>query len=194
MAYQDDIAELKRQRAQAEQAARAEAEWRQNYQAEDWQEHVQSVADEYNESIANRDEALASGDGETAKYWDRNAVRLHTEYNQLNPPPPPPPHRDQVELFQKNRPYLEKYGQRAAQRTGEWDQYWTRRGVPPGHPDYKDRMRDALELYGKNDNMPYDRKDELPLPNEVPASAKSPLTAEQYNRGLAAARRDGKIR
>jgi hypothetical protein len=192
--YQDEVAELQRQRRQAEQAARVEAEWRQSYQQEDFNEHLQGIVDEYNTSIQMRDEALAEGDGETAKYHDRTAVRLHAEYTQLNPPPPPPPHRDQVELFQKNRPYLEKYGAPAAQMVGGWDQYWAQRGIRPGHPDYNERMRDSMELYAKNLNMPYDRQEELPLPNEIKASAKSPLTNEQYNRALAQARRDGKIK
>jgi hypothetical protein len=128
MAYRDEIAQLQRQRAQAE------AEWRRGYQQDDWKDHIQSVADEYNEAVKERDEALQSGDGETAKYYDRNAVRLHAEYNQLVPPPPPPPHPDEVELYYKNQPYLTKYGQPAAQQADGWHRYWGQRGVRPGHP------------------------------------------------------------
>jgi hypothetical protein len=187
------MANYREQVAQMQQAARAEAEWRQGYQQEDWQGHVQSVADEYNESIEQRNQALAEGDGETAKYWDRNAVRLYAEYNELNPPPPPPPHPDEVELYRKNQPYLQKYGQRGAQHADYWHRYWGARGIRPGHPDYKERIRDSMELYGKSANMPYDRSEEIPLPNEVPASAKAPLTNQEYNVALAQAVKDGKF-
>jgi hypothetical protein len=186
--YAEEVAQMQRERAQEE------AEWRQTYQQEDWEGQIQSVADEYNESIRERDEARKIGDEETARYYDRNAVRLYTEYRQLVPEPPPPPHPDQVELYQKNLPYLQKYGQPAAKQADYWHRYWGQRGIVPGHPDYKERMRDSLELYGKNANMPYDRKDELPTPNEAMnmASAKRRITPQDYNSGVAAMRQ-GKI-
>jgi hypothetical protein len=174
MSYKEEIAQMQRE-------AQAEAKWRQEYQQEDWEGHVNGVAAEYNEAIRLRNEALAEGDGETAKYHDRAAVRLYTEYNELNPPPSPPPHPDEVELYQKNQPYLRKFGERGAKFVDKAHKFWAKRGVVPGHPDYKERMRDYADMYSRNAGVPYDRLEELPLPNEVPASANSPLSNEAYN-------------
>jgi hypothetical protein len=190
--YREEVAQMQQERAQAE---RAEVEWRQNYQREDWEGHLNGIAAEYNESLKLRDEALAEGDEDTAKYYDRNAVRLFTEYNELNPPPPPPPHPDTVELARKNQPYLRKFGERGAKFVDKAHNFWAKRGIGPGHPDYKQRMRDYAEMYGKNHGVPYDPKEEMLTPNEVLdiSSGNTKLTAEEHNAALAQALREGKI-
>jgi hypothetical protein len=189
--YQEEIAEMQRQRAAAEQA---EVQWRRGYQQEDFEGHLNDIAAEYNEALQLRNEAWAAGDEEEAKYHDRVAVRLFTEYNELNPPPPPPPHPDTVELAYKNDPWLKQHGQRGAQVADRWHRYWEARGVRPGHPQYKEMMRSSLEMYGEKAGTPFDRGQELPTPEEAMqmASAKHRITPADYNAGVAAMRA-GKI-
>jgi hypothetical protein len=73
--------------------------------------------------------------------------------------------------------------------------FWAKRGIGPGHPDYKQRMRDYAEMYGKNHGVPYDPKEEMLTPNEVLdiSSGNTKLTAEEHNAALAQALREGKI-
>ena len=73
MGYQDEILQIRQQRAQRDIAEAQEA----------IKEKIRRVAEQ------ERDQAAAQGDAETFESWDREAEQLEDEWQQVAPPPPP---------------------------------------------------------------------------------------------------------
>src|SRR5262249_49472565 len=140
MSYQQEIANWRQQRRQAEAQARVN---------ELWQERA--------EQIRERDIAVANNNLELAASADDQVEYVENEIRQLVPQQPQY-HPKDVNLIQKNTNYFQKYPQGGPQAALYVSNRLRQIGIPPGHPEYEEMMYRGMEFYGEKFNAPYDRK------------------------------------
>ena len=165
MGYQDEILQIREQRAQRD-IAEAQTVLRERY----------SVAE------VERNRAAAIGDVETFETWDRECEQLEDEWQQVAPPPPPqaPVLSEPAKRFVNERQaFNQRYGEAANQAYRAVHKFAVDRGLKPDTVEYFKYCDDALDMYAKDYGMRYDPSEKVPHPNEV--CAMSGLTYDQYN-------------
>jgi hypothetical protein len=162
------------------------ANWRQQRRQAEAQSRLQELRQEHAEAIRERDQAVASNDLELAASADDQAQYLENEYAQLVGPQPQPVDPRLQQFEQRNRPYLNNLRARVGpERAGQFlnwvDQRVVNSGIPRNSPEYFRRGRDFLELYsGPQMGVAYDSKDQALTANQ--AAKISGLSASEYNR------------
>ena len=155
------------------------------------QQRIQDIQRDHADVVQQRD---ASTDDDSWHYWDRQAAELESNYLQLQPPEQPqvdPRLRDFVE---RNKSFFDKHGARAYQAADAAHGYLTRArdphatnpansgmGLDVSSPEYIDRMRDLLSMYGEQYfGVKFDPGSELPTSEE--AARFTGLSNKEWNR------------
>src|SRR5262245_41043175 len=98
MSYQQDIAQWRQQRRQAEAQSR-----------------VNDLRQEHTQAIRERDQAIADNDLELAASADDQVQYLENEYRQIVGPQQPQADPRMVEFVRRRTPFVERHGQAAYQ-------------------------------------------------------------------------------
>jgi hypothetical protein len=166
------------------------------------QQRIGDIQRDHADVVQQRD---ASADEDSWHYWDRQAQELETNYLQLQPPEQPQADPRLVDFVQRNKSFFDRHGARAYQAADLAHQYITRARDPhatnPAHtgmgidvdsPEYIDRMKDLLSMYGQDYfGVKFEPQSELPTSEE--AARISGLSNKEWNRGLQKAIDEGKM-
>ena len=179
MSYQQEIAQWRQQRRQAEA-----------------QNRLNELRQEHAEAIRERDQAVASNDMELAASADDQAQYLENEYRQLVGPQQPQVHPAWANWMQRNSKFIEREGQRGVQavtdalaymqrarREDSTDPRYSGMGMTPQQiftPQGLDKLEDLLELHGAQFYGVKFDKNEQPLTMQGAAKA-SNLDQKTYN-------------
>ena len=154
MGYQDEILQIRQQRAQRDIA-----------------EAQTSIQERYQVATQERDQAAAQGDAETFEAWDREAEQLEDEWQQVTPPPPPqaPQLSEPTKAFlHKHQAFYQRYGDAANQATRAAHALAVKSGLKVDTEDYFKFCSDALEMHGRGFNgTRFDPSEKVPHANEV---------------------------
>ncbi len=177
--YQEQIAQLRQQRAIVEHRQQAE-ELVQNYQ----------------QSLELREEAAQRGDAAAWHIHDADCETLEHDWSRYYQPRPQQPQVDPriAGYIARKKTFLDRHGNAAAAAMDEAHRYATRprtgsnnpaqtgMGLQPGTPQYFKAMDDLLECYAGDFGLKYDPKEDAVGPNE--AARISGVRANEYNNGV----------
>jgi hypothetical protein len=183
--YQEEIAQLRAQRAQIEHA-----------------ESAKQICEDYARAKYLRDEAAQRQDADDWHEWDRECESLERTWAMYYKPQEVADPRAVAFLAKKSR-FIDTYGDRAIQAIGLAHSYATRARNPAAHnpahsgmglqpfsPQYFTAIEDLLELYAKDYGLKYDGKEDALSPNE--ACRISGLHPNEYNWGVRKMHSEGK--
>src|SRR5215467_3704800 len=186
MSYQQEIANWRQQRRQAEAQAR-----------------VNELRQEHTQAIRERDFAVANNDYESAASADDQAQYLENEFRQLVGPQQPQIDPRMAEFVRQRTPFVERHGQAAYQAMDMAHQYATRprnpntnnpahtgMGLTPGTQAYFDAMDGLLTMYAKDFGLRYDPEEKLL--DATTAAKISGLPAKAYNQAAQEIGRQGR--
>jgi hypothetical protein len=179
MSYQQEIANWRQQRRQAEA-----------------QNRVNELRQEHTQAIRERDHAIASNDLELAASADDQCQYLEQEYAQLVGPQRPQVDPRMAEFVRRRTPFVERHGQAAYQAMDMAHRYATGprnpnptpqavaagnhgMGLTPGTQAYFDAMDSLLTMYSKDLGLHYDPEEKLLDANQ--AAKISGLSPQSYN-------------
>jgi hypothetical protein len=179
--YQEQIAQLRQQRAIAEHQAQAE-----------------ELVETYQESLQLREEAARRGDAAAWHIHDSCCETLESDWDRYYRPRPQqqPVDSRMAGYFRRKKTFLDRHGNAAANamdlahqyatraRTGSANPAQTGMGLTPGTPQYFRAMDDLLEMYAADFGLKYDPKEDTVGPNE--AARITGAGADSYNRGVKA--------
>jgi hypothetical protein len=177
--YQEQVAELRRQRAIAEHQAQAE-----------------ELVETYQESLQLREEAAQRGDAAAWHIHDSACETLEGDWARYYAPRPQqqPVDPRMAGYFKRKKTFLDRHGTAAANamdmahqyatrpRTGSANPAATGMGLTPGTPQYFKAMDDLLEMYAGSFGLQYDAKEDQVHPNE--AARISGVRYDEYNKGV----------
>jgi hypothetical protein len=172
------------------------AHMRAERQRHEMQQHVTDMQRDYAEQQQLRDEAYARGDADSFHFYDRQCEQLERDYLATVPPEQPQIDPRMKDFVERNKSFFDRNGARAYQAADAAHQYITRARDPqatnPAHtgmgldassPEYFDRMRDLLSMYGESYfGVTFDPGSELPTSEE--AAKISGLSNKEWNRSL----------
>src|SRR5215831_1265118 len=186
MSYQQEIAQWRQQRRQAEAQAR-----------------VNELRQEHNQALRERDYAISNNDLESAAAADDQCQYLENEFRQLVGPQQPQVDPRMAEFVRRRTPFVERHGQAAYQAMDMAHQYATRprnpntnnpahtgMGLTPGTQAYFDAMDDLLTMYAKDLGLHYDPSEKLLTANQ--AAKISGLSPKAYNEAAQEIGRQGR--
>src|SRR4051812_40202356 len=180
--YQEQIAQLRQQRAIVEHQQQAE-------------ELVQT----YQESLQLREEAAQRGDAASWHIHDSDCETLEGDWARYYAPRP---QQQQVDprmagYFKRKKTFLDRHGDAGARAMDLAHQYASRprnpsaqhasqtgMGLQPGSPAYFKAMDDLLEMYSGDFGLRYDKKEDQVSPDE--AARISNVRPAEYNNGVKA--------
>ena len=185
--YQEQIAQLRQQRAIAEHQAQAE-----------------ELVATYQESMELREEAAQRGDAAAWHIHDSACETLEHDWDRYYRPRPQqqPVDPRMAGYFKRKKTFLDRHGNAAANAMDMAHQYATRprtgsanpgntgMGLQAGTPQYFKAMDDLLEMYAGNFGLKYDPKEDTVTPNE--ATRISNVSPEGYNQGVRAMHQMGR--
>jgi hypothetical protein len=187
MSYQQEIAQWRQQRRQAEAQGR-----------------INELRQEHTEAIRERDHAIASNDLELAASADDQAQYLENEFRQLVGPQQPQIDPRIQEFVRRRTPFVERHGAAAYQAMSLAHEYATRprnpntnnpahtgMGLTPGTQQYFDAMDSLLTMYSKDYGLRYDPEEKLL--DATTAAKISGLPAQTYNRAAQEIGRQGRF-
>jgi hypothetical protein len=177
--YQEQIAQLRQQRAIAEHQAQAE-----------------ELVATYQESMELREEAAQRGDAAAWHIHDSACETLEHDWDRYYRPRPQqqPVDPRMAGYFKRKKTFLDRHGNAAANAMDMAHQYATRprtgsanpgntgMGLQAGTPQYFKAMDDLLEMYAGNFGLKYDPKEDTVGPNE--AARISNVSPNGYNQGV----------
>ena len=183
--YQEEIAQLRQQRAQYERA-----------------ETTKQIQEDYAQAKYMRDEALQRGDPADWHEFDRECEALEQTWARYYAPQPQADPRA-VAYLNRKKVFVDRHGQAAIDALGRAHQYATAprnpstnnpnntgMGLRGGSPAYFKAMDDLLEMYAGDLGLKYDAKEDTLSPNE--AARNSGLSANEYNNGVRKMYSEGK--
>jgi len=190
MSYQQEIAQWRQQRRQAEAQSR-----------------VNDLRQEHTQAIRERDQAIADNDLELAASADDQVQYLENEYRQIVGPQQPQADPRMVEFVRRRTPFVERHGQAAYQAMDMAHRYATAprdpnataasvgagrsgMGLRAGTQEYFDAMDSLLTLYAKDYGLRYDPEEKLLDVNE--AARISGLPVKTYNQAAQEIGRQGR--
>jgi hypothetical protein len=159
-------------------------------------QRIEDIRRDYAETVQQRDMFNPNTERESWDYYDRQAQELESDFMQLAPPEQPQGDPRMKDFVERNKSFFDRNGARAYQAADAAHQYITRQRDPhatnPQHtgmgldvssPEYFDRMRDLLQMYGKDFfGIDFDQTAELPTSEE--AAKISGLSNKEWNRSL----------
>jgi hypothetical protein len=177
--YQEQIAQLRQQRAIAEHQAQAE-----------------ELVETYQESLQLREEAAQRGDAAAWHIHDSACETLEGDWARYYAPRPQqqPVDPKMLGYLRSKKVFLERHGAAAANamdmahqyatraRTGSNNPAHTGMGLRPGTPQYFKAMDDLLECYAQDFGLRYDKFENQVSPNE--AARISNVRYDEYNKGV----------
>jgi len=190
MSYQQEIANWRQQRRQAEAQAR-----------------VNELRQEHTQAIRERDFAVANNDYESAASADDQAQYLENEYRQLVGPQQPQVDPRMAEFVRRRTPFVERHGQAAYQAMDMAHRYATAPHDPNANPStvaagrsgmglkagtqaYFDAMDNLLTMYAKDYGLHYDPEEKLLDANT--AAKISGIPVKTYNEAAQEIGRQGR--
>jgi len=188
--YQEEIAQWRRQRAQAQIADRCN-----------------QIRSEYAEAQRERDQAIASNDLETAEFRDQDCQQLEQEWAHYNPPQQQV-HPEWQNWIRRNANFIEREGQRGVNAVQGALAYMQRRRTTSNNPAYTglgmtpqqiftkqglDKLEDLLELHGPQFyGVRFDKDEKTLTPDE--ARDASGLDTKSYNAAYYQLRAQGRVK
>jgi hypothetical protein len=179
------------------------AAYRQQKDAQEFQQRAQEIVNEYREYSAACDAAAQAGDDETFRAYDQCRRDLETEYQARYAPKPQADPRE-LEFLRRHKPFLDRHGQFGYNGLNEAYKYATRPKIPgernpgitgmgfqKGSQAAFDATRDLMETYAKDYGLTYDKNETVLVPDE--AAKISGLSNKEYNRGVYAMQAQGRI-
>ena len=179
--YQEQIAQLRQQRAQLPNTRQQAEELVANYQ----------------ESLELREEAAQRGDAAAWHIHDADCETLEHDWDRYYQPRPQqqPVDPRMAGYFKRKKTFFDRHGNAAANAMDMAHQYATRprtgsattprntgMGLQPGTPQYFKAMDDLLEMYAGDFGLKYDPKEDTVGPNE--AARISNVSPDEYNQGV----------
>lgn len=172
-------------------------EMRQARNQRETNQRLEEMKQEYAEAQQERDLAAQRGDREGFELFDDDCQRIEENWRAIAPPPRPQQDPRLTEFIQRNARFWEKYGAQADRAIIEADAYMTRprnpnsthpkyngMGMSPHQrytPEYFERMKDLLELHGRDLlGVTYDRNEEELTATE--AAKISDVSPSHYNK------------
>jgi hypothetical protein len=172
--YQEELAQWRQQRKQAEVADRA-----------------QQIREEHAQYARYRDTAIANNDLAEAEYNDNACESLEQEYAQIVPQQPQHDPR-QVQYVRRRAPFVQKYGQRPMQNFDLCHKYLLSRGWQPNTKEYFRGMDTLMEMYGKAYGTPFDPNQKMLNARE--AAKISGLDEKSYAAAYQQLKQQGRVR
>jgi hypothetical protein len=172
--YQEELAQWRVQRKQAEISNR-----------------VEQIREEHSQAARERDIAIANNDLQTAEWRDMDCEQLEAEYNQYVPQQPQSDPR-QVQYVRRRAPFVQKYGQRAMQNFDLCHKYLLSRGWTPNTKEYFRGMDTLMEMYGKAYGTPFDPNQKMLNARE--AAKISGLDEKSYAAAYQQLKQQGRVR
>src|SRR5262245_31090853 len=172
------------------------AQWRQQRRQAEAQSRLNELRQEHTEAIRERDTAIANNDLESAGSADDQAQYLENEYAQLVGPEQPQVDAKMVEFVRRRTPLVQRHGQAAYAAMDMAHRYATAprnphptpdavgagahgMGLQPGTQAYFNAMDSLLTMYSKDLGLHYDPEEKLLAPNQ--AARISGLSPQRYN-------------
>ena len=191
MSYQQEIANWRQQRRQAEAQSR-----------------VNELRQEHTQAIQERDQAIAQNDLETAAAADDQCQYLENEYRQLVGPQRPQVDPRMAEFVRRRTPFIERHGQAAYQAMDAAHRYATAphdpnatpatvaagksgMGLKAGTQQYFDAVDSLLTMYAKDYGLHYDPSEKLLNANQAAKISGLPIKA--YNEAAQEIGRQGRF-
>jgi len=191
MSYQQEIAQWRQQRRQAEAQSR-----------------VNELRQEHTRAIQERDQAIANNDLAEAAAADDQCQYLENEYRQLVGPQRPQVDPRMAEFVRRRTPFVERHGQAAYQAMDMAHRYATAprnpnptpqaaatgnhgMGLTPGTQQYFDAMDSLLTMYAKDYGLNYDPEEKLL--DATTAAEISGLPVKSYNQAAQEIGRQGRF-
>ena len=166
MGYQDEIMQIRNERAQRDQ-----------------NEALSLIKERYQVAELERNRAASIGDEETFETWDRECEQLEDEWQTVAPPPPPqaPVLSEPTKAFlHRHQAFYQRYGDAANQATRAAHARAVQSGLKVDTEDYFKYCSDLLEMYAKDFNgARFDPSEKVPHANDV--CHMLGLSYDQYN-------------
>ena len=187
MGYLEEMAAIRQQRHQQEYAQR-----------------VNEIQTEYRSNVEMRDQAARENDVESWHYWDKLCEEGERDYLAHCPPQAPQMDPRLRNFALRNKSFFDRYGQRADQVLALADGYLTRprvrhetnpartgMGLQRYSPLYFSKLKDLLQMHGKDYGVQYDPSEERLDANQ--AAKLSGLSPRHYNQAAQVLQAQGRL-